>query len=276
MHRKQVMVWLHSRQRSQSHAVFSGAWPKMGRSGKNSFPTSVSYQMLFFFVPLLSTGGHTAACCLILFKQAGTQAEVCHYHHKSCGVFFKRVNFSYINVLSLSSFHGLLSSHCCASCGKQNWNFSGIFHRFCMDTNNVVNKGHSQGSAKQPISVIWNASADHPALHCVCTFSIQGQWVRNVDMSTHWSACHQTPHGLYRGSHNFITSWTLILIWQWWNVLECLLKSLKILLISILCYFIFLLQAISEGKLFVFFHSSTFIMIDFLHILKHIISILLD
>lgn len=196
MHRKQVMVWLHSRQRSQSHAVFSGAWPKMGRSRKNSFPTSVSYQKLLFFVPLLSTGGHTAACCLILSKQAGTQAEVCRYHHKSCGsFFFKRVNFLYINVLSLSSFHGLLSSHCWASCGKQNWNFSGIFHRFCMNTNNVVNKGHSQGSAKQPISVIWSASADHPALHCVCTFSIQGQWVRNVDIDQLFIRLHMVCSG---------------------------------------------------------------------------------
>lgn len=238
----------------------------MGRSGKNSFPTSVSYQMLFFLYHYWAQGGTlqlaVSYCSSMLehkLKCVTTIIKVVVFF------FFKRVNFSYINVLSLSSFHGLLSSHCCASCGKQNWNFSGIFHRFCMDTNNVVNKGHSQGSAKQPISVIWNASADHPALHCVCTFSIQGQWVRNVDMSTHWSACHQTPHGLYRGSHNFITSWTRILIWQWWNVLECLLKSLKILLISILCYFIFLLQAISEGKLFVFFHSSTFIMIDFLY-----------
>lgn len=133
--------------------------PKWARAERtvfqHQFPTKCFSFFFFFCVPLLSTGGHTAACCLILFKQAGTQAEVCHYHHKSCGVFFfKRVNFSYINVLSLSSFHGLLSSHCWASCGKQNWNFSGIFHRFCMDTNNVVNKGHSQGSAKQPISII--------------------------------------------------------------------------------------------------------------------------
>lgn len=109
--------------------------------------------------------------------------------------FFKRVNFLYINVLSLSSFHGLLSSHCWASCGKQNWNFSGIFHRFCMNTNNVVNKGHSQGSAKQPISVIWSASADHPALHCVCTFSIQGQWVRNVDIDQLFIRLHMVCSG---------------------------------------------------------------------------------
>lgn len=84
MHRKQVMVRLHSRQRSQSHAVFSGAWPKWaGAERRSSFPTS------FFLYHDWAQGGtlQPAHCWLILFIEAGGQAEVCHNHNPSCASF---------------------------------------------------------------------------------------------------------------------------------------------------------------------------------------------
>ena len=44
MHRKQVTVRLHSRQRSQSHAVFTGALPKWDRAEK----TVLQHPFLFY------------------------------------------------------------------------------------------------------------------------------------------------------------------------------------------------------------------------------------
>lgn len=48
---------------------------------ERSFPASASLQMLFLCTITGHRGAHTAACWLT----AGAQAEVCHYHNKSCG-----------------------------------------------------------------------------------------------------------------------------------------------------------------------------------------------